>query len=371
MKHDALLSFLTILCCNIININSFQIITRLNNESRPASLSLSMNKKTNNENNEIINENNVIDRRDVLYKSILSNVLLTSCLSLASNSVPAATAEESSSSSSSSSSLPPITHKVSFDVRISRSDGTFYVRDDLEDTYENTVYKYSLTFGLFGTVAPNHVSKFLSYVNVTYNPLDESPLPSYSSSSFTSIDQSTGLVSGGYISGLQVNDFNGASVIKYRGRLIPATLWIEKPSSSTSSTKLSHTSPLLLTHKLLDLTPSFSITTRSNTELDNTHVVFGTILPSNNNDDEQSSSKIEFLQVLKSIPTYSLNRPTTGIISNAQTVSVGEAALASKVFTAQKDFFRGAAKSFGDTRIDNVYEGKFLRRIEVTKVGII
>ena len=337
----------------------------MNNESPPASLS--MNKKTNNENNEIINENNVIDRRDLLYKSILSNVLLTSGLSLPANSVPTATAEETSSSSSSS--LPPITHKVSFDVRISRSDGTFYVRDDLEDTYENTVYKYSLTFGLFGTVAPNHVSKFLSYVNVTYNPLDESPLPSYSSSSFTSIDQSTGLVSGGYISGLQVNDFNGASVIRYRGRLIPATLWIEKPSSSTSSTKLSHTSPLLLTHKLLDLTPSFSITTRSNTELDNTHVVFGTILPSNN--DEQSSSNMEFLEVLKSIPTYSLNRPSTGIISNAQTVSAGEAALASKVFTAQKDFFRGAAKSFGDTRIDNVYEGKFLRRIEVTKVGII
>ena len=166
-------------------------------------------------------------------------------------------------------------------------------------------------------------------------------------------------MNGGNIPGLQLTDFNGASAIRYAGRLIPATLWIENPSAM----KLSHTSPLLLTHKLLDLTPSFSITTRSNPELDYTHVVFGTILP--------DDASVEFLEVLKSMPTYSLNRPKVGIVSSADTVSVAEADLASKVFSAQKEFFRGAAKSFGDSRIDSVYEGKFLRRIEVTKVELI
>jgi hypothetical protein len=41
------------------------------------------------------------------------------------------------------------------------------------------------------------------------------------------------------------------------------------------------------------------------------------------------------------------------------------------IFNAQREFFRGAAKSFGDTRLSKVYEGKFLRRVEVTQVGII
>ena len=45
--------------------------------------------------------------------------------------------------------------------------------------------------------------------------------------------------------------------------------------------------------------------------------------------------------------------------------------LASSVFTAQRAVFRDAAKSFGDTRLSKVYDGKLLRRIEVTKVGTL
>lgn len=49
----------------------------------------------------------------------------------------------------------------------------------------------------------------------------------------------------------------------------------------------------------------------------------------------------------------------------------GASSLASSVFTAQRKIFRGAAKTFGDTRLDKVYDGKLLRRIEVTKVGVL
>lgn len=87
---------------------------------------------------------------------------------------------------------PPITNTVFFKVRISRQDGTFYVRDDLEDTPENRVFTGTLELGLFGTVAPRAVQQFLKYVNITYNPLDDNPLPSYSRSTFASLDQATG-----------------------------------------------------------------------------------------------------------------------------------------------------------------------------------
>jgi hypothetical protein len=88
--------------------------------------------------------------------------------------------------------MPPITHSVYMNVRISRQDGTFYVRDDLEDRPENRVFTGTLKLGLFGTLAPRAVQQFLSYVKVTYNPLDDDPLPSYSRSSFSALDQATG-----------------------------------------------------------------------------------------------------------------------------------------------------------------------------------
>lgn len=88
--------------------------------------------------------------------------------------------------------LAPITHKVYFDVRISRSDGTFYERDDLPDIQENKVFYGKLKFGLFGKTVPTAVERFLSYVDVPYSPLDDDPLPSYGRSSFKSLDQSTG-----------------------------------------------------------------------------------------------------------------------------------------------------------------------------------
>lgn len=88
--------------------------------------------------------------------------------------------------------LAPITHKVFMDVRISRSDGTFYVRDDLPDIQENKVFYGRLVLGLFGKTAPMAVEQFLTYVNVAPSFDDDAPLPSYGRSSFKSLDQSTG-----------------------------------------------------------------------------------------------------------------------------------------------------------------------------------
>jgi len=235
------------------------------------------------------------------------------------------------------------------------------VRDDLPDTNEYQVYNGRLTLGLFGTVAPNHVSEFMKYVNVVYNPADDNPLPSYGRSTFTRLDQGTGLLEGGLIPGLEITSIGGGSAIRYGGRILPSTLWIEKGGGTDKP--VSHSMGRgLLTHKTLDPTPKFGITTRAAPlELDSTNVVFGRVLPDDN--------MLEFLRRVEDIKTYSMDRPAPSVDASLDNRVQEE--LAAKVFSTQKEFFRGAAKTFGDTRLDNVYEGKFLRRVEVTRVGVL
>lgn len=244
----------------------------------------------------------------------------------------------------------PITHRVFFDVRVARQDGSTYVRDDLPDTFENRVLKARLVFGLHGTLAPNHVERFLSYVVPPNDDDVENPYPSYSRSTFKSLDQSTGVLEGGYIPSLRVTDMSGSTAITYGSRVLPASLWID--SVSSSAPKVSHTTKGLLTHKTLDPTPSFGLTTRACPELDATHTVFGQVI--------WDESTLEWFQNLQDIPTYQIDRPS-------EYSDVG--GVATSVFNAQRDFFRGAAKSVGDTRVSKLYEGKLLRRTEVMQVG--
>jgi cyclophilin family peptidyl-prolyl cis-trans isomerase len=294
-----------------------------------------------------------------------------------------------------------ITDTVYFDVRVSRQDGTFYVRDDLPDEPENRVFTGRLIVDLFGKNAPNYVSRFLSYVDPEYIPgsrtiprhedqYDDHPMPSYSRAMFRSIDPETGLLLGGTIPGIQFSEINGSPALQYGGRLIPASLWLEgnvnrqqqQPSTSSSPLavlpRISHASKGLLTHRSLDVTPEFGITTRSDTsELDATHVVFGRVrMDSNNNNINKNSSNgsgdgTQFLQLMVNLPTYNIDRPTSSSTGTGTLLSGAVDDAAAAVFTAQRDFFRTAAKSIGDTRIDKVYQGKLLRRVEVTRTGIL
>lgn len=251
---------------------------------------------------------------------------------------------------------PEITSKVKFNVRISRADGTFYTRDDETD---KDVFNGSLTLGLYGKLAPNHVEKFLSYAQ-KYNPLEDDPLPSYSRSQFPSLDQSNGLLTAGFIPGLQLSTFAGSSVLEYRGRILPANLWIEKNPND----RIPHYRAGLLTHRDLDVLPTFGITTRASNDLDSTNTVFGTVI-------ETESSKAFFGRCID-LPTYSVDRPAAPIGENmGSSDSRATEEVASSLYSLQKEFFRNAAKSFGDTRLNNVYEGKILRRVEVVSTEIL
>jgi hypothetical protein len=160
---------------------------------------------------------------------------------------------------------------------------------------------------------------------------------------------------GGYIPSLELTSFSGGTALQYGGRVLPAPLWIDK-----NTEKLPHDQKGLLTHGFFDVTPAFGITTRSAPELDSTHVVFGQVLL-----DDPSR---EFLKLVENLPTYSLERPK-GDPRNQDMLGVEDVTAA--VFNSQREFFRGAAKTFGDTRLKNVQEGKLLRRVEVTQVGLL
>ena len=169
----------------------------------------------------------------------------------------------------------------------------------------------------------------------------------------------------------------GGTVLEYSGRVFPAKLWLEDNNDrSASSQQLSHGVKGLLTHRNLDLTPSFGITTRNgrSTSLDGTHTVFGCVL-----EDEGG-----FLGRVVDVPsltdagmvtrTSAENERPRGTTAAGGALAVGGPefeSLASGVFAAQRRVFRDAAKTLGDSRLDKVYDGKLLRRIEVTKVGTL
>jgi cyclophilin family peptidyl-prolyl cis-trans isomerase len=276
-----------------------------------------------------------------------------------------------------------VTDKAYMNVRISRQDGTFYVRDDLPDTPENKVFYARLVFGLFGKEAPRHVEKFKSYIvppknsaATTNNDSDDDPLPLYDRSTFTSFDQGTGVLMGGKIPSLELTEMAGSTALRYGGRLLPASLWLEQRNSNSGNRIIvSHTARGLLTHRQLEALPDFGITTRTDTTmLDRSHVVFGKLIL---DDDAQA-----FLNIVSNLPTYGLERPnpinndndlmvssSSSNNSNNNPALVNDAAAA--VFNAQRQFFRKTAKAFGDSRLDKLYEGKLLRRVEVTSTGIL
>ena len=277
-----------------------------------------------------------------------------------------------------------ITQKVFMDVRISRPDGTFYVRDDDDNDAdgrpENQVFRGRLTIGLFGMATPNHVRRFLEYVTANSSPVDDdssssTPLPSYSRSIFNRFDEGTGILYGGAIPSLEVTTLpQGSTAVQYGGRLLPAQLWInnntrnKKDGATTTEQRLSHLGKGLLTHRNLDVTPVFGVTTRQDTTaLDRTHTVFGRLV--------LDDTAVEFLDRVAHLPVYSVDavRPvTTNKITNEQQPQqqlMDDAAAA--VFRAQRDLFRTTAQRLGDTRIQKLVTGKLLRRVEVTQVGVL
>jgi cyclophilin family peptidyl-prolyl cis-trans isomerase len=334
----------------------------------------------------LVNESIPTSRRSLLKQTVTATGTAAALASLSlmvpqpagavTSSLPSTTTTAKAATTNPSDAV--VTHKVFMNVRISRQDGTFYVRDDLPDIPENKVFSGRLVLGLFGQNAPATVERFLSYIPNAADDDVDNPLPSYARSSFNSFDDASGLLRGGKIASLEVTEIGGSTAIRYGGRLLPASLWIEGRGGTKATAaaqlppRVSHIAKGLLTHRILDVTPEFSITTRSDTTvLDGSQTVFGQL--------QIDDVSKEFLTIVKDLPTYKVDRAAKYMPSSTGTGTdndsdkgetiVDEAAQA--IFDAQRAFFRKAAKQVGDTRIEKVFEGKLLRRVEVTQVGLM
>lgn len=181
-----------------------------------------------------------LDRRT--YVEYLSSIALSSSVQVGQSQPVTIQNDDQSSSSAavvaaaadvtlSNPSMPEnveITDRVFMDVRIARSDGSTYIRDDLPDTFENTVLFQRITIGLYGTLMPRHVEKFLSYIEPTTNTGNggdvydvDNPYPSYSRSNFPALDQETGLLMAGSISSLRSKDVAGCVLVLFVVNVCP------------------------------------------------------------------------------------------------------------------------------------------------------
>ena len=254
-------------CCNAWNCHNpvgRQSYSSSSSRRRRRSdmMRIHVQKREYNDNNDSISmeddETSSWNRRKVLTystKTVLKSAVAATTV-FVSNKVEAASTTSSSDTATTVKNNKDaiVTHIVTMNVRVARSDGTFYVRDrntNNGDLVEDEPLYVSLKLELFGKDAPKHVEQFLSYCkdNTLTTALDEdtAPMPSYGKSNFVQFDQSTGLLMGGAIPGLELvssktsNNNNpllssSAPVMEYfQRRILPAPLWIEKEEDDVAN----------------------------------------------------------------------------------------------------------------------------------------
>ena len=153
------------------------------------------------------------------------------------------------------------------------------------------------------------------------------------------------------VRGLNEINIAGTSQWEYKGNVLSDY----KPVIESNG--IHHDRFGLLTHRQLSSTPEFSITLKDGEELshedlntlDSFHSVFGEVLEGK-----------EVLQAIKAIPLYTYETKT-GYAGGKKGV---ESDIADKWFAAQREFYVGVGKSFGDQRAVDL-RGKLLRRTVV------
>lgn len=195
--------------------------------------------------------------------------------------------------------------------------------------------------GLFGKIAPESVKRFLSVIDG--NGVDS---PSYINSQFTKVVGGD-LLEMEKVRGLNKVSIAGTDQYEYGGNVLTDYQPI------LENNDLRHTSAGLLTRRQLTEGPEFGITLDKAPELDSFHVVFGFVLDG-----------MSVIDALSEIPTYSY-KTRTGYGGKERGIENG---LADQWFEAQRNFYVGAGKAFGDERaVDQ--RGRLLRRVTVKNAG--
>lgn len=220
-----------------------------------------------------------------------------------------------------------VTSKVFMDLRI--------LKDYNKEVLEDGAVRGRLIIGLYGSLAPKTVAHFLQFL-----PQMPGEAPSYATGAFFRQEPGKWL-EGGKISGLQATQIAGSDGYEWNGGIYPL-----KPPLEGND--LRHDRKNLLSHKKFNAGPEFCVLLAPSLELDSSNTVFGEVL--------QGEELLLEIAQLPFVTGKSLDK--TGSV-------------ASNVWAAQNAYFRGLAKSLGDTRVQKTFPGKLLRRVEITKVGLV
>lgn len=232
-----------------------------------------------------------------------------------------------------------VTDRIFLDVRIIQ-------RYDI-DVLEDAAIRGRLTFGLFGTEAPQATKKFLEFVDGTTGQFSKSGGgPAYSSSSFFKLKPGEA-IEGGRINGLRLTDFAGQREYEYMSRLVPLRPLLEANS-------LRHDRRGLLTRAIFNAGPEFGVTLNAAPNLDGENEIFGQL--ESTADAGGGLTGGDVLELLEGLP-YITGKSLEG-----------DGTTANAIFTAQKSFFSSLAKASGDTRAED-RTGLLLRRVEITRCG--
>jgi cyclophilin family peptidyl-prolyl cis-trans isomerase len=231
-----------------------------------------------------------------------------------------------------------VTTKVYLDLRI--------LKDYNKEVLEDGAVRGRIVIGLYGDEAPKTVAHFLQFF-----PKVPGEAPGYATGSFFRHEPGKWL-EGGKISGLFPTQLAGSESYEWNGAIYPLRAPLEANSpplrAPLEANSLRHDRKWLLSHKKFNAGPEFDILLSPASELDSSNTVFGEVLAG-------QDLLLEMAQ-LPFVTGRSLD-PTGSVASN--------------VWSAQNQYFRGLAKSLGDTRVQKTFPGKLLRRVEITKAGVV
>lgn len=256
-------------------------------------------------------------------------------------------------------------------------------RFDVE-VLEDAAIRGRLVFGLYGRDAPQGVSRFVSFIDGTVGQFATTGGgPAYAQSSFEYVRPGE-LLEGGRIPGLKQTTFAGN--LEWEVRDVPSAevqclaAWLGHGRRATHRAARAHARSHARSHRLcpqymsrllptlrpilevndlrhdrrglltrarFESGPGFGVTLGAVPRLDGSHEVIGELL--------EGADLLERIEALPYITGKSIE---------------GEGSLANSVFQAQKSLFSGIAKSGGDARAED-RTGKLLRRVEITRVGML
>ena len=263
----------------------------------------------------------------------LGDVDVSRGLALPAHAAPSSTLAENAPSTTASA---RVTKRVFVDVRVIQS---FTPESGV---LEDAAVRGRLTFGLFGENSPKGVAKFLSFTTGNIGQFTEGDGPSYRTGSFERL-QPGRLLEGGRINGLKQIEFAGTLEYSFGSRLLPLSPILE-------ANDLRHDARGLLTRRIFDAGPEFSVTLSPTPSLDGDYEVLGRL-----EEGAENEAVLKLLEGLPYITGRSLEEPGSA---------------PDQVFNAQKAFFTTVAKGIGDQRATD-RTGQLLRRVEIVNCGVL